>query len=65
MKEKLSACVTYEDSYKLFSSWDKPQIYNFITSLKSAKFFIDLTMRDDFLLRQAESIYIGKGYRIE
>jgi hypothetical protein len=63
MKEKLAACVTYEDSHKLFSSWDKSQLDNFIDSLKKAKCYIDLTMRDDFLLRQAESIYMM--YRLE
>ena len=64
MKETLAACVTYQDSHEVFSKWDANQFEKFINSLKSAKEYIDLTMRDEFLLNQAESMYVSKGFRL-
>lgn len=54
MKEKLSACVSIWDSYELFKSLPKSLLEEFIGSLEKAKEYIDLTMRDDFLLMQAK-----------
>jgi hypothetical protein len=64
MREKLAACVTFQDSHEVFTSMDSLDLNRFITALTSAKEFIDLTMRDNFLLNQAEYIYISRGYRI-
>lgn len=56
MKEKLSACVTMADSHTVFSNADTNDIKKFISAVESVKEFIDLTMRDEFLLNQANSI---------
>lgn len=54
MKEKLNACVTMQDSYDLFKSLDTDVLKDFVDTLKKAKTFIDLTMRDDFFYSQAK-----------
>jgi hypothetical protein len=64
MREKLAACVTFQDSHEVFTSMDCLDLNRFIKALTDAKEFIDLTMRDNFLLNQAESIYTSRGYRI-
>jgi hypothetical protein len=56
MKEKLSACVTWGDSDKVFKETPNASLRDFISALENAKDFIDLTMRDEFLLNQATSI---------
>lgn len=63
MKEKLAACVTMQDSYEVFSSWETIDLIRFVTTLKNTKEYIDLTMRDDYLLYQAISILNNRGYQ--
>jgi len=53
MKEKLNKCVTWADSQKVFEETSKGVIEEFINALETAENFIDLTMRDEFLLTQA------------
>ena len=55
MKEKLSKCVTWGDSQKVFEETPINIIKEFIDALEKAKNFIDLTGRDEFLLTQAQS----------
>lgn len=62
MKEKLSACVTSNDSYKLFKSLDFSELALFIKALNHAKEYIELTMRDNYLLQQAEIEYENRGH---
>ena len=54
-KEELNKCVTWEDARVFFKNLDTKDLRNFINSLENAKNFIDLTMRDDFLLTVAKS----------
>jgi hypothetical protein len=54
MKDKLSACVTMQDSYDLFKSLDLEVLKDFVNALDATVKFIDLTMRDEFLLNQAK-----------
>ncbi len=54
MKEKLSACVSQGQSHLVFNNSSVNDIKKFINALESAKEFIDLTMRDEFLLDQAK-----------
>jgi hypothetical protein len=55
MKEKLSKCMVWADSQKVFEETPNGVIREFIDALENAKNFIDLTMRDEFLLTQAQS----------
>jgi hypothetical protein len=55
MKEKLNKCVTWADSQEVFKETPNGVIREFINALENAKNFIDLTMRDEFLLTQAIS----------
>jgi hypothetical protein len=55
MKEKLNKCVTWQDSQDVLKDTPKEVIREFINALETAKEFIDLTMRDEFLLSQAVS----------
>ena len=55
MKEKLSRCITWQDSQDVFKSTPIDIIKEFIDALEKAKNFIDLTQRDEFLLNQAHS----------
>lgn len=52
-----------QDSYEVFSSWDSLELHKFVTVLERAKGYIDLTMRDDFLLGQAKNILDVRGYQ--
>jgi hypothetical protein len=54
MKEKLNKCVTWADSQKVWEDSPKHMVQDFVNALKKAKEFVDLTMRDEFLLTQAE-----------
>lgn len=62
MKEQLSKCVSMQDSHEVFSSCHTDDIDNFVTALKNAQQYIDLTMRDEFLLNQAGGILVNRGY---
>ncbi len=55
MKEKLIKCVTWSDSQKVWEESPRDMIQEFVDALKKAKEFVNLTMRDEFLLWQAES----------
>jgi hypothetical protein len=55
MKEKLNKCITLADSENVFKETSNGVIQEFINALENAKNFIDLTMRDEFLLTQAIS----------
>ena len=55
MKEKLNKCNVWADSQKVFEETPNDIILSFINALENAKNFIDLTMRDEFLLTQAHS----------
>lgn len=55
MKEKLNKCNVWADSQRVFEETPNDIIREFINALETAKNFIDLTMRDEFLLIQAHS----------
>lgn len=55
MKEKLNKCNVWADSQKVFEETPNEVIKEFIDALMKARTFIDLTMRDEFLLTQAQS----------
>jgi len=62
MKEKLSKCVTMQDSHEVLSEWDTIDLDSFVNALNKVKEYVDITMRDEFLLNQAAGILINRGY---
>ena len=55
-KDKLAACVNYEDIFSLMRITPKDILKDFTNTLENAKEYIELTMRDETLLNTA------KGY---
>lgn len=55
-KDKLAACVDYEDIFSLMRITPKDILKDFTNTLENAKEYIELTMRDETLLNTA------KGY---
>lgn len=55
-KDKLAACVNYEDIFSLMRITPKDILKDFTNALENAKEYIELTMRDETLLNTA------KGY---
>lgn len=62
MKEKLSNCVTMQDSHTVLSELDTIDLNSFVNALNKVKEYIHITMRDEFLLNQAAGILINRGY---
>lgn len=62
MKEKLAKCFTIEDSWNYFQSLDSLEITKFVNALENAKNYVELTVRDNFLLEQAKHILTKRGY---
>lgn len=56
MKEQIEKLQTWADAQDYFKTLTDNQLTGFICALESAKYYIDLTMRDDFLLRVAKSL---------
>lgn len=54
MKEKLASCSTVGEAMDFFKTLNKSTLNDFIVSLEKAKEYIDLTMRDDYMLNQAK-----------
>lgn len=60
MKEKLAKCVTSGDSHAVIKDTPSDELKEFHKALTGAKKFIDLTMRDEFILSQ---VSFELGYR--
>lgn len=60
MKEQIEKLQTWADAQNYFKTLTDNQLTGFICALEEAKVYIELTMRDDFLLSVAKSL---KGYR--
>lgn len=60
MKEQIEKLKTRGDTMDFFKTLTDNQLTGFICALEEAKVYIELTMRDDFLLSVAKSL---KGYR--
>ena len=54
MKEQLEACNTIGDAIDLFKTWNKSQLEDFVNALEKANQYIELTMRDRFMLTAAK-----------
>ena len=60
MKEQIEKLKTRGDAIEFFKTLTDNQLTRFICALEEAQMYIELTMRDDFLLSAAKNV---KYYR--
>jgi len=54
-KAATASAKTWQDGHNIIDSLDHEFLVEYVTALKAAQQFTDLTMRDEFLLRLAEN----------